>query len=107
MRNRVRQLGWFFLIAIVALAGACYRQGRRLLRRSPRIWHGTYPLHIVPWHVLADRAAGFPSVAVVDSLKQRLQYLTEGFAYDVVWEERGKPACDWQKWGLVHLLLHG
>ncbi len=65
-----------------------------------------YPLPIIPWHVLADRAAGFPSCAVVRSVSGG-RYDLVGRQYAKVWQDQKKHRQDWQWLSLCDILLHG
>src|SRR6516162_8799226 len=55
------RLFWLARLAGVCVAGWLLRQGRRVARRGPRVWHGTFPMHMIKDMVEVDRRAGFTS----------------------------------------------
>ncbi|HEX8617947.1 MAG TPA: hypothetical protein VF911_10215, partial [Thermoanaerobaculia bacterium] len=83
------KLGWVARLVGAAIAGAVWRQMRRIARRPPRIWHGHRPLHMTRDQVRADRAAGFPSRSVVDKASVLGYALVTEDDFDVVLAREG------------------
>src|SRR2546429_9691069 len=101
------RLFWLARLAGVCVAGWLLRQGRRVARRGPRVWHGTFPMHMIKDMVEVDRRAGFTSSSIVHHANLNASYALVTLAdFDVVLGERGYR-WDLLHWAtLCHLLWH-
>jgi glycosyltransferase involved in cell wall biosynthesis len=101
-----RHLRWLVLVFGAAIAGAVVRVTRRILRRTPRIWHGFTPLHATSWMVQAERKAGFPSLSVTMNTRASRYALVRREDFDVVFENETERWDDVHWRTLIHLLRH-
>ncbi len=107
VRAKVRKLRLFPWLAWAFAAGWINRYLRRLAGAPPRIWHGIYPLHMTPYMVQADRAAGFPSRSVVRHSRQINYALVRDDDFDIVVQQPGVPWDEVHWRCLIDLLRHG
>ncbi|HEV7765977.1 MAG TPA: glycosyltransferase [Thermoanaerobaculia bacterium] len=100
----LRHVRWVTLVLGAAFAGAVVRIVRRLLRCTPRIWHGFTPLHATAWMVQAERKAGFPSISVTINTRATRYALVRREDFDVVFENEADRWDDVHWLTLIHLL---
>jgi glycosyltransferase involved in cell wall biosynthesis len=91
------RLLWILRLAWSCAVGWLVRSSRRIGRRGPRIWHGTFPMHMVKDMVDVDRRAGFKSASIVHHTLLNSSYsLVTPADFDIVLSDRG------YKWDVLH-----
>jgi glycosyltransferase involved in cell wall biosynthesis len=101
-----RRLFWMAHVVGAGIAGVTIRLAQRLVRRPPRIVHGTYPMHMTAGMVQADRRAGFPSRSIATHVRLASYALVERGHFDAVFETDGVEWDEWQWAALAYLLRH-
>ncbi len=101
------RLLWVLRVLVALAAGGTWRRVRRALGRPPRVWHGTYPMHLTHGMVAADRAAGLPSWSVVTHTGLNPRYaLVSSATFDIVLADQGYGPYERHWAALCHLLRH-
>jgi glycosyltransferase involved in cell wall biosynthesis len=101
------KIGLLLQFACAVIGGAFWRVLRRLARRSPRIWHGHWPVHMTREMVRADRLAGFRSRSVAQELQVLSYALMSPADFDVVISDTGAPKQTRHWRAMIDLHLHG
>lgn len=103
--RRLRKGRWLVRLGWASLAGWLVRHTRRITRYPPRVWHGTYPMHMNHAMVRADRLGGFPGGSVVTHTKLNPSYdLVTSADYDIVLDQSGFQSDELHLAAVCHLL---
>jgi hypothetical protein len=99
------KLAWMQRLAWAAAFGAVVRMARRVRGIPPRVWHGTFPMHVLRGMVAADRSAGYPGGSVVHHVQLNPSYALVGSGdFDLVLGEQGLRWDELHWATLCHLL---
>jgi len=93
----LHRFSWVLQLIWSSIAGSVIRLGRRVSGKRPRIWHGTFPMHMIKDMVDVDRLAGFTSFSIVHHTRLNPSYsLVNADDFDVV------VAQDGHTWDVLH-----
>ncbi len=101
------RLFWMLRLTWSCAIGLLLRQTRRIARGRPRIWHGTFPMHMVKDMVEVDRRAGVASASIVHHARLNPSYsLVTAADFDIVLTDRGHRWDELHWATLCYLLRH-